>query len=466
VRTEKDYLGSLDDDREIYYRGKKVSSITEHPILKIGALHAAKLYKIPERGYFDEDLSQDVSKYFKVPRGSKDLLERHKLIYDTTIACNGIFNISQAIGSDALFALIQVASKNREATGDGSYSSRVANYFGRVRKEDLALAVAQTDVKGDRRKKPFEQEDKDMYVHVIDSNDEGIVVSGAKAHTTQSAVADEIIVIPTRSMNEKDSDFSVAFAVPSNSPGLKFIVRPIDEIEGNSMNVLSSKDYESETLTIFDQVKIPWERVFLNGEHDLAGLLALNFVKYHRFTALSYRAATANLYLGTSSLVAKSNGVSDVPHIRNNIVNAIAYKEMMRMSALAAASDPVIEDGLAVPNPLFTNIGKLYSNQNFARVLEGLVDNSGGIIATMPSKEDLENPEERLYIEKYLRGAIEGKERIKILKLAKELIASSHEGYMMTLMIHAEGSLEASRLAILRDYELAEAEEMVRRITE
>jgi 4-hydroxybutyryl-CoA dehydratase / vinylacetyl-CoA-Delta-isomerase len=460
MRTQESYLDSLKDGRQVYYRGRLVSSIPDHPTLKVAAKHASKLYVFPKREYFDETLGQNVSRYFKVPLNSQDLLERHKLIYDTTVACNGIFNISQAIGSDALFSLIQIVRKMK----NNEYSTRVSEYFVNIRKKDLTLAVAQTDVKGDRRKRPSEQEDKDMYVHVVEKNDQGIVVSGAKAHTTQSIVADEIITIPTRTMTEKDRDYALAFAVPASTKGLKFIARPVEEIEGNSMNVLSSKDYEIETLTIFDNVQVPWERVFLFGEHEFAGPLALNFVKYHRFTALSYRCATSNIYLGTASLVGKANGVSDAPHTRNNLVNMIVYKEFMRMSALAAASEAVMDEGLAVPNPLYTNIGKLYSNQNFTRILESLVDISGGIIATMPSREDLENPEEKSYIEKYLRGATSGEERIKVLKIAKELITSSLAGYMMTLMIHAEGSLEASRLAILKDYDLSEPEKIVEKI--
>ncbi len=462
MRTREDYLTSLKDGREVYYRGQLVPSIVDHPTLRIAALHASKLYTLPGRDYFDQELSQSVSKYFKLPLDSQDLLERHRLIYDTTVACNGIFNISQAIGSDALFALIQISKK----TGTNDYPDRVSKYFDFIRKQDLTLAVAQTDVKGDRKKRPFEQDDKDLYVHVVDSNDDGIVVSGAKAHTTQSAVADEIIVVPTRAMTEKDKDYALSFAVPANTQGLKFIVRPIEEIEGNTMSVLSPKDYECETLTIFDKVKVPWDRVFLFKEHEFAGQLAVNFVKYHRFTALSYRCATSNIYLGTASLVGKANGISDAPHIRNDLVSMIVYKELMRMSVFAAASAPVIEEGLAVPNPLYTNIGKLYSNQNFTRVLDNLVDIAGGIVATLPSKEDLENPKEREYIEKYLRGAISGKERIKVLKIAKELITSSLAGYMMTLMIHAEGSLEASKLAILRDYDLSEPEKLVQKILE
>jgi 4-hydroxybutyryl-CoA dehydratase/vinylacetyl-CoA-Delta-isomerase len=459
MRSKEDYLNSLKDGRDVYYRGEKVESILDHPVLRVTALHAAKLFSL-SRGYFDEDLKQEVSMYYRVPQTSEDLMERHKLIYETTMACNGIFNISQAIGSDALFSL-KLTSKKIDGKHSTNYSARANKYHAYAKKNDLTLAVAQTDVKGDRAKRPSEQADPDLYLRVVDVTDDGIIVNGAKAHTTQAPVSDELIIVPTRAMTEEDKDYALSFALPANSKGLKFIVRPIDELEGNSSSVLSPKDYECETLTIFDTVHVPWERVFLFKEHEFAGTLALNFVTYHRFTALSYRAATSNLYLGATSLTSKANGTTKAPHIHNNLVNAIMYKELMRMSAIAAAHAPILDEGMAIPNPLYTNIGKLYSNQNFTRVLEGLIDTAGGIIATMPSQEDMDNPLENKYITKYLAGAAGGDERVRVLKIVKELVGSSLAGYMMTLMMHAEGSMEASRLGILRGYDVSEAENLV-----
>ncbi|MEM0362795.1 MAG: 4-hydroxyphenylacetate 3-hydroxylase N-terminal domain-containing protein, partial [Sulfolobaceae archaeon] len=330
----------------------------------------------------------------------------------------------------------------------------------RVAKEDLTIATAQTDVKGDRSKRPSEQKDPDMYVRIVDVKSDGIVVRGAKAHTTQSAVSDEIIVIPTRAMRENDKDYAVAFAIPANTPGLKMYIRPIDEIEGNSSAVLSKKDYELETLTVFDNVFVPWDRVFLFREYDYAGTLAMLFATFHRFTALSYRSATMNLYLGSSLLMAKANGIEGEKHVRDDIVDIIMYKEIMRSSAIAAAIYPVLMEGIAIPNPTFTNVGKLYSNMHFHDVVRDLIDIAGGIIATMPSEEDLKSEE----IVKYLRGAVDGEERIKVLKLVKELAASSITGYLLTGMIHAEGSIEASKIELFRSYDYKDAEDLIKKI--
>ncbi|NON61364.1 4-hydroxyphenylacetate 3-hydroxylase N-terminal domain-containing protein, partial [Acidianus sp. RZ1] len=390
------------------------------------------------------------------------LLDRHRLIYDTTLYCNGIFNISQAIGSDALFALM-ITSKQVYTRYGTDYYKRVEKYLDKVKREDLTLATAQTDVKGDRSKRPSEQVDPDMYVRVSEVRSDGIVVRGAKAHTTQSAVSDEIVVITTRAMRENDKDYAVAFAVPTNTPGIKLYVRPIDELEGNSSAVLSKKDYELETLTVFDDVFVPWDRVFLFKEYDYAGSLASLFATFHRFTALSYRSAAMDLYLGSSRLVSKANGIENEKHVRDDVVDIILYKEILRSCAIASAVNLVMLDEVALPNPTFTNVGKLYSNVHFHDIIKDVIDVAGGIISTLPSQEDLQGSEGSNIV-KYLRGSVDGKERANILRMVKELASSSFTGYMLTTMIHAEGSIEASKLELFRSYDYSEAEGLVKKI--
>jgi Aromatic ring hydroxylase len=466
LRKMEEYLNSLrenDKHKEVYYRGKKIRSFLEHPTLNIAAKHTAKLFEFPDRGYYDETMNEEISKYFKVPRNSDDLLNRHTLIYNNTVFCKGVFNISQAIGSDALFSLM-IVSKIVDRKLNTNYYEKVQNFYKYVAKNDLTLAVAQTDVKGDRSKRPSEQDDPYLYLKVSEVKKDGIVVNGAKAHTTQSAVAEELIVLPTRAMKEGEELYSVAFSIPTNTKGLKFIIRPIEELEGNTSSIISKEDYEFETLTIFENVFVPWERVFLFKEYNFSGYLANLFATFHRFTAISYRSALTDLYLGTTSLLAKANGIENEKHVRDDILNIILYKEIMRMSAIVSALKNNYQENIAIPNPIYTNIGKLYSNENFIKVVASLIDVAGGIIATLPSEEDLNNDELKAYMEKFLKGKYSGKERIKLLKLAKELASSSFTGYLLTLMLHAEGSMEASKIGLIREYNLKDVETFVENI--
>src|SRR5579864_1055933 len=136
MRTKEQYISSLSDGREVYYRGKKVDDITEHPVLRIAALHASKLFEM-KRSFQHQTLGE-ISRYFVVPRSSSDLISRHRLIYDTTMACSGIFNISQAIGSDAIFALHLVSSET-DSRHPKEYFLRVKKYHEMVAKKDLTL---------------------------------------------------------------------------------------------------------------------------------------------------------------------------------------------------------------------------------------------------------------------------------------------------------------------------------------
>ncbi|BBD73963.1 4-hydroxybutyryl-CoA dehydratase [Sulfodiicoccus acidiphilus] len=383
MRTPEDYLNGLNDGRNVFYKGKRINNIVEHDALKVPALHAAHLYELkladPTFRYSDPELGE-ISGFFRVPTDSETLWYRSRIIQESTRSGGGVFNIIQAIGSDAIFALLLIG---RELLTEGKeeFLKRVKKYRDEVATKDLALAVAQTDVKGDRSKRPHEQSDPDLYVRVVGESSDGIVVRGAKAHTTQAAVADEIIFIPSRAMSEQDADYSIAFAVPANSNGLKMIVRPIMEIEG-----LPSKDdapnasrhVELETLTILDDVFVPWERVFLYRDHREAGALANLFALYHRFTALSYRTAMADMYIGLSKLAARYNGVEDAPHVRDDIVDIVMYREVMYMAARTAAVDCVKVGDMAIPNPIYTNVGKLYSNSHFHDVVRDLIDVAGG----------------------------------------------------------------------------------------
>ncbi len=466
------YLESLKDGREVYYRGKRVDDVTTHPLLGIPVRHAARLYEFKASREFrdlavleDPELGE-ISAFYKVPRNTEDLLRRFRVIAESTRYCNGIFNIVQAIGSDALFALMIATSR----MNDRVFHQRVMEYYRYLATQDKAVAVAQTDVKGDRSLRPHSQPYPDLYVRVEEVRSDGIVVRGAKAHTTQSVAANEIIFLPTRAMVENDADYALAFAVPTNAKGLKLISRPLLEVEGLGTEdaPLSSRSVEVETLTVLDGVFVPWERVFLFRDYKLAGELANLFATYHRFTAITYRSVMTDLFIGCARLIARYNGIEDAPHVRDYILGMVAYKGILEMAAKAAAHEPVLDGntGIAIPNPIHTNIAKLYSNQNFVNVISGLVDVAGGLTSTLPSTDDLNSEDVGRYVVHYLqaRERYTGEDRFKLLRLVRELVGGPMTGYSIGLFVHAEGSIAASKIALYREYDFTRAEELVSRL--
>ena len=475
MRSAKQYLASLVDGREVYYRGKRVRDVTKHPYLSLAAQHAAQLYRFQGEPHFKPSPTtlvegRKVSTFYKLCRTPQDLLERSRLIEETTRAGGGVFNIVQAIGSDAIMALMIVSKALDARDPRKGYFQRVSKFHEYVAKNDLALAVGQTDVKGDRMLRPSEQADKDLYLRVVDSNEKGIIVRGAKAHTTQAIVSDEVVVLPTRAMTEADRDYAVAFSVPASTKGLKLIARPLLEAESAvtpEEGMISAKNIEVESLTIFDDVFVPNERVFFLREWEAAGVLANLFGLYHRFTALSYRQVVAETLLGAAKLMAEQNGTDGASHVREKLAHLIMYREQSRMAIRLAALDAVKDEltGIVYPNSLWANIGKLQSNTQYMSSVQNMVDIAGGLISTMPSPEDYARNDVGPLMKKYLAGnaKMSPEERMNLFRLIRELIGSMG-GLLAPGMIHAEGSIAASLIALSREYDFGNSKALVRDI--
>ncbi|HWU38515.1 MAG TPA: 4-hydroxyphenylacetate 3-hydroxylase N-terminal domain-containing protein, partial [Candidatus Acidoferrum sp.] len=291
LRTADQYVDSLRDGRTVFYKGERVLDVTEHPVIRVAIEHASIDYHMAEDLQWkelatvkDTKAGQISSRYYHLPRNSDDLLKRSALIEQATRLGRTLVVLIKEIGSDALFALHILAKQMDDKLGT-PYFERVRRYHAYCQENDLALAVAQTDVKGDRSLAPSEQADPDLYVRIIGESAEGIRVRGAKVHTSVSTNANEIIVLPTRALAEKDREYAVSFAIPANAKGLTLIAAPYGAARLDSFDhPISGRHRMMETLTVFNDVLVPWDRVFLKGEWQYAGPLALTFVEFHRFT--------------------------------------------------------------------------------------------------------------------------------------------------------------------------------------
>lgn len=473
LRTGEEHLARLSDGRRVYYRGQLVADVTKHPILQAPAWHSAWLFDLhfdpelaPRLTARDPETGEPISSFYQAPTNAEALVARSDLIEATTKRSATVFNITKVIGSDALFALHLVTAAADQALGK-DYTARVRAYHQRVAREDLATVVAQTDVKGDRSLRPHQQKDPDLYVRLKERRPDGIVVRGAKAHITQAPVTDEIIVIPSRAMVEADADYAVAFAVPANAPGLTMVCRPLLELEGAKHPLEGPRVLRHsliEALVIFEDVFVPWERVFLAGEVQFAGRLAHLFALWHRYSAVSYRAAQSDLMVALALELAEANGIADKSHIRRNLVDLILFAEIQRMSAKQAAYQHVKDalTGICAPNPLAVNIGKLYSNSRYLGAVQSLIDCAGGLATTAPSGDDYISAETRAFIEKYLAGSarVPSEKRFKLFLMARELVGLLG-GLESVTMVHAEGSIEASVIELLRTYDFSAGRALV-----
>ena len=472
MRTEHEYLEGLRDGRVIFYRGEQVSDVTTHPALRVGATHTAIDFRLAHDPAhrdlmlaFDPDTQQTISRYFLIPRTYDDLLKRRELIESVTRAAKTTVPLVKEIGTDAMFALMVVTG---ELGGAGEkYRERVRAFHARCRDEDLTLAVAQTDVKGDRSLRPSKQPNPDAYVRIVDERPDGIIVRGAKVHTTNAVYADEMIVLPTRAMGAEDKAYAVAFAVRPNTKGIRFLAAPRGFGTTNAFdNPVSSTTKMVETLTVFDDVLVPWERVFMAGEWQTAGELAKTFVEFHRFTAVSYKTPLLELLLGMAALMADYNGIAKAAHVRDKLVQLVMYLETVRGLTKAAALECRLRQGIAVPGVVYTNAAKYYFASHYHEMVRLVQDIAGGLVVTAPMEEDWQNPVTRADMERYLGGsaAASTEERLRAVNLVRDITASDLGGYLELLAIHAEGSLETQKLTILMDADLAPYREYARRL--
>lgn len=470
IRTVEEYKASLRDGRRVYIGGEKVDDVTKHKVLgitcdTIGAAYELSASPDPEiHNLFvapHPETGEPISRFFITPHNREDLANRTKMI-QRSMELTGGLPFGRDIGTDCLNAAFVVAGK----MGKKQYQENATNFLEHLRKKDLHTCGAVTCVKGDRGKEPARQKHPDYYVHVVDKNKEGIFVKGAKIHITSAPAVNEIIVVPTRQMRENEADYAVSFAIPANTKGVTFICR-------NGRGPWSDHEFHAdvpvreltEAMIVFDNVFVPWDRVFMCGEWQYSMLLAYTFATFHRFTAISYKVPSVEVMAGCAVAMAKYNGLDKVGHIRNKLADIAAYVETLRALANAAASEPVMYGDIAVPNPLIANMAKLHFASKYHAFVELIQDISGGIIATAPDKKDWDNPDIHDYLEHYLGGSdkFSTLERMKMIHETMRQVCSHEAAFHEVTTVHAEGSMEAQKMMILAESPLSRYEEKAKR---
>jgi aromatic ring hydroxylase len=448
----------LRDGRRVFYLGSLVEDVTKEPDLRVAIDLAATDFELAEDAdarqvivTTDPDSGAEIPVLYRVPRSASDVADRSRAIELGTRHGIGIPPLIKEIGTDALFALLRVT--------DGEYHERARAFYEHCRDGDLAVAVAQTDVKGDRSLPPHAQPDPDLYVHVVSESDDGIVVRGAKNHTSGSVNANELVVLPTRAMGPDDAEYAIAFAVPVATEGVTLYTSAHGAGErGPFQFPAASRSKMLDTLTVFDDVFVPWDRVFAYRQPELAGPIALTFVEYHRFTAVSYKLPLVDCFVGGAARIADMNGVGRAGHIRDKLTHLITYAETVRgLTELAALRSREGRRGIWYPDPLTTNMAKFTFARGFPEAVEMVQNCAGGSLVTGHGDADWASPDVRPVLEKYFVANAPAEPRLRLLHLLSDLTAGDLGGYHAVLAVHAEGSVEAEKMQILRSYDPSRA---------
>ena len=407
---------------------------------------------------------EKINRFTKIHRSVDDLLNKQKM---TRLYCQEVGGcIQRCMGIDALNGVSVVAYEADRKYGS-KYHENFINFMKRVQKEDLSLNCAQTDAKGNRPWRPHEQKDPDLYLRVVEKKADGIIVNGAKAHNSCSTYVDEIVAIPTRNMTAEEPDWAVAFAVPSDWEGVTLINAAYSPNKRKKLTAPFNTYGIGHSITVFDHVFIPWERVFLCGETELAGKLALLFALFHRHSYTGCKAAVSEIFTGATALAAEYNGIARAQHVRHKLADMIQVVDLIYAAGIAAGVNATKADcGTYIPDTNYCNAGRMLAGEAIYKEFESLAAIAGGLVATLPPEEDFYDEKTGPYLHKYImrNPDIPAEHQHRAFRLFQDMMASAWGGHKLIDYLHGGGSPVIEKVAIYRDHNIEHSKNIVKKL--
>jgi len=475
LKTAQEYEDSLRNlNLVVHMFGKRVENVVDHPIIRPSMAAVAKTYELAHRPEHEDIMTatshltgEKINRFTHIHQNVTDLVKKSKmgrLLGRETGCC-----FQRCVGMDALNALSIITYDTDQAYGT-QYYPRFLKYLEYVQENDLTCDGAMTDPKGDRGLPPHKQADPDLYLHVAETREDGIIVRGAKAHQTGAVNSHEIIVMPTIAMREADKHYAVSFALPSDADGIIYIMgrqscdtRKLEDGLMDRGNILFGGH---EALVVFDNVFVPWDRVFMCGEHEFAGRLVEKFAAYHR-QSYACKVGAGDVLIGAAQTAAEYNNVAGASHIKDKVIEMTHLNETLYCGCIACASEGHKEpSGTYAVNTLLANVHKQNVTRFPYEIARIAQDVAGGLMVTMPSESDMNAPETGKWLKKYFAGRSDtpAESRMRILRLIENLtLGTAAVGYL-TESMHGAGSPQAQRIMISRLANMPEKQRAARHL--
>jgi len=460
----------------VYVNGHAVDSVADEPLLAPGINGIGLTYDFALREQVQAVMRADVpfvpsgrgvNRMMAIPSNGQDLLNKLEAV---RLVCQETGCAQRYLGGDGLAAVLQAAHR-MDAEINTKYVERVLAYLEHVYANDLTLGVAMTDGKGDRTLRPSQQPNRDSYLHIAERRKDGIVLSGVKAIITAAPYVHELLVVPCRNMQASDADFAVSCAVPIDAKGLTIVARPAGR-PGEKAAKFSAKYGQSTGVAIFEQVFVPWDRVFLAGEHEHAASIVYNYTAHHRHTCIGARAGFGDLLIGAGALMTEANGIDldRADNLREQMVDLIKIVEGFYACGVASSVYCTRDEDapVAVPEPVFANIGKLLLATQIYDMHRLAHHVSGGLIVTLPGPDEDHNPATAGRLSDLLtaRSDISYEKRMEVARFVEDLTASHQAGWYSVISLHGGGSPEAMKMEIWRNYPVGNKVDLVERLLE
>jgi 4-hydroxybutyryl-CoA dehydratase/vinylacetyl-CoA-Delta-isomerase len=450
--TGDQYRESLKDGRASFIEGERVEDPANHPLLKTAVDAAARVY--------DRYYSADPDAYnpiYIVPRSKEEQEERMRKLEAGT-------DMTAGTSATSILALTTAAAELGKAKPE--YRKRIYDFVDYVRKNDLRCAETVTDAKGNRRLRPRQQDDPDMYLHVVDRNNDGIFITGCKMHISGAPIDHELVLFPTKAMRPGEEEYAIAGSVPVNAPGVTIINTTYAPHDKDTRHYpVSGHNNSPEGYVVFDRVFVPWERVFLDGETEYASTFAYALGLWERAGGGTHSREGEDRLVGLAALLAEANGVADEPHIHDKLSTLMIFATMCRAGHEAAwANATTNEDGNLLPSTLFISATKYYHAELHDRMVDILHDIAGTMVVNAPTMADYDNPELRPSLDRLLETpGFSAEDRLKLYHYIRDITADAYGGWSSVTGKQAGGGQYAQRLVTLRNYDLERAKALARR---
>lgn len=475
--TKEQYVQSLRNmNLKVYLMGELVENPVDHPMIKPSMNSVAMTYELAQMPEYQDLMTaksnltgKTINRFCHLHQDTSDLVKKVKmqrLLGQKTASC-----FQRCVGMDAFNAIYSTTFEMDQKLGT-QYHKRFTEYLKFVQENDLTVDGAMTDPKGDRSLSPSKQADADLYLRIVKTLPNGIVVRGAKAHQTGAVNSHEHLVMPTVALKEEDADYAVSFAVPSDAPGVVMIYgrQSCDTRKmeiGADIDLGNARFGGHEALVIFDDVFVPLDRVFMCKEYEFAGMMVERFAGYHRQSYGGCKVGVGDVLIGAAAVAADYNGVAGAGHIKEKLIEMTHLNETLYACGIACSAEgEPLPAGNYMINLLLANVCK----QNITRMPYEIArlaeDIAGGLMVTMPSEQDLRNREIGPYIQKYLKGiaGVSTENRLRILRLIENItLGTAAVGYR-TESMHGAGSPQAQRIMIARQSNIEHKKQLAKDI--
>jgi 4-hydroxybutyryl-CoA dehydratase/vinylacetyl-CoA-Delta-isomerase len=447
--TGQEYKDSLKDGRKVYFAGRLIEDFATEPALGVPMEVAAAGY---DKHYSAEPGA--VNPLIDAPRSPEELRDKIPVLLEMDLLLNVTYQ--------SLMTLLVAAPRIEPVAPQ--YVERINAYVEDAKRRDIRITECITDAKGNRSRHPADQDDPDSYVRVVDRSSDGVVIRGAKLHISAAALGHDLMVMPTKNMKPGEEDWAICAAVPVNAPGVHITntsYHPYGRDERD--HPTSSRESVPDSMVIFDDVFVPHERVFLDGEAAQAAVFAHSLGLWERLGGTAFMVEQADELVGLAQLIAEANGTAKISHVREKIdlmmIHATLLRAGLEAALLHAHSTP---EGYFYPDDMYTNVTKFQGAADFSTMVRHLHDIAGGAVLTAPSMADFDNSTLRPYLDKYMStgDGVSGEYRTRLFHAIRDTTADAYGGWHHVTNLQSGGGMFAQRLVTRRHYDITRAKSL------